>query len=309
MNSNIHPTLLLKDRRLHFINAHLKAFEVEPLYPLKIFEDFVSKVDGDCALEASCKVESDKLIAGRFLIFFFEQFEEQLAKILGFFRQVGSRADVQINYNLLQQFLGKTFDFGKVKSLTTGVDLRQNFTDSSLKMHIIIEDYPEKVETALALDGNNYAALRSIGLQFVSTIGFDFYLDGHSEIELYVKLTEKQFQQPDIQAFLKQRFPPSVLQPLKAASLFYIGLSKANADPVLYYQLKDKKDLLNYFTINDTAHKIHAFYQHQPTLPYIWVGVTQQELQKSRIENIRLYYHQIFAVNESPNCLTSMQSR
>lgn len=292
-------TLLLRDRRLHFIGSHRAAFEVEPLYPLEIFEDFVAKFDGDCTLEASCKVESDKLLAGRFLIFFFEQFEERLAKIMNFFRQVESRADVQINYDLLQQFLGKAFDFSKVKSLTTGIDLRHNLADSSLKMHIVLENYPEKVDTALALEGNSSDALRPIALQSTSVIGFDFYLDGRSEIELYVELKEERFQQPAIQAALKQSFPPSVLQPLQASDMFGLGLSKANNQPVLYYKLKDQKDLLNYFVINNTAQKVHAFYQHQATLPYMWVGVTQKELQQSRIENVRLYYHQSFVTNEN----------
>jgi len=292
-------TLLLRDRRLHFIGSHRAAFEVEPLYPLEIFEDFVAKINEDCGIEASCKVESDKLIAGRFLIFFAEELEDRLAKILDFFRQIESRADVQINYDLLQQFLGKTFDFSKVKRLTTGIDLRHNIADSSLKIHMRLENYPEKVHTAWVLDGNSSAALPWVKLQAVPQIGFDFYLDGRSEIELYAELKEEQFQQPDTQAFLKQIFPLPVLQPLQAADIFHIGLSKANADPVLYYLLKEKKDLLNYFAITDTAQKVHAFYQHQATLPYMWVGVTQKELQQSRIENVRLYYHQSFVTNEN----------
>jgi|SRR6476469_8954415 len=288
MTSDI-QRLLLKDRRLQFIGSHRAAFEVGSLYPLEIFEKFVADFDGYCAIEASCKVELDKLIAGRFLIFFLEQFEEQLAKTLDFFRKVESRADVKISYNLLYNFLEKNFDFTKVKRLITGVDLRDNLADSSLKMHIVLENYPEKVDTALALDGNSSAVLRSIALQSVSLIGFDFYLDGRSEIEIYAQLTEEQFQEADTQAFLKQVFPPPVLQPLKATDTFIIGLSKANTQPVLYYHLKNKKEFLDYFVINDTAQKVHSFYQHQTHLD-LWLGVTQQELQNSRIENIRLYY-------------------
>ncbi|MBD2301201.1 DUF5838 family protein [Nostoc sp. FACHB-190] len=297
MTSDI-QTLLLRDRRLHFIGKHRAAFEVEPLYPLEIFENFVANFDGDCAIEASCKVESDKVLAGRFLIFFVEQFEAQLAKILDFFRRVESRVDVKISYDLLQEFLGKKFDFTKVKRITTGIDLRTNLADSSLKIHFILENYPEKVDTALALDGNSSAALRSIALQTVSIIGFDFYLDGRSEIELYAELTEDQFQQPDTQAFLKQIFPPLVLQRLKAADDFLIGLSKANIQPVLYYKLKYQKELLNYFAINDTAHKVHTFYQHQEVY-CMWIGVTQKELEKNKIENVRLYYTQTFIKNGS----------
>ena len=60
----------LKEQRLQFIRNHQQAFDVEPIYPLRLFEDFVMGVEGDCTIEASCKIELDKLIASRFLLFF-----------------------------------------------------------------------------------------------------------------------------------------------------------------------------------------------------------------------------------------------
>ncbi|NER99687.1 MAG: anacyclamide synthesis protein AcyF, partial [Symploca sp. SIO1B1] len=50
----------LKEQRLNFIRTHQEAFDVDPIYPLQLFEDFVMGVAGDCTLEASCKVELDK---------------------------------------------------------------------------------------------------------------------------------------------------------------------------------------------------------------------------------------------------------
>lgn len=288
---------LIQEQKLHFINAHRQAFDVEPLYPLDIFQDFITKIDGIDTMEASCKIEADKLQAARFLAFSSQQIERKLAEILTFFHQVENRVDVQINYDLLKRFLGKSFDLSKVPRITTGVDLRPNIADSSLKIHLRLDDHPEnlkKIEAALTLDGNNSVAQHWIALQTVHLIGFDFYLNGRSEIELYCELTEEQFQQPDIQSFLKQTFPSFVLEPLNASSAFYTGLSKDNANPVLYYNLKDKKDLLSYFSINDTAQRVHAFYQNQPVISHMWVGVAQGELQKTRIENIRLYYYKSF---------------
>lgn len=302
VNSAIQTTSL-SDQRVYFIKAHRQAFEVEPsLYPLEIFEDFIAKLDDGSvsSLEASCKIEADKLLAARFLAFINPPFEKSLAQALKFYRQVENRVGVRLNYDLLQQFIGKSFDFSKVRRFTVGVDLRQNLADSSLKMHIVLDNYPEKVATALALDGNQYSeALRWMALQTVSLVGFDFYLDGRSEIELYGALTEEQFQQPQILALLEQSFPPAVLKPLQVSDLFYIGLSKANANPVLYYHLKDKKDLLNYFVINDVARKVHAFYQHQEVRAEMWVGVAKQELLNSRIENIRLYYYKSFVTDKT----------
>lgn len=289
---------LLREQRLQFIRAHQNAFDVEPIFPLQLFEEFVSGVEGDCTIEASCKVEVDKLIASRFLLFFLNQtqsWSNKLAQSLNFFRRVESRADVRLNYDLLQKFLGSDFDFSKIARLSTGIDLRKNLADSSLKMHIIIENYPEKVATALGLDGSiKPGILHEILVRTISLIGLDFYLDGRSEIELYASLTEQEFNNSQMQAFLKQNFSLPALQPLQASNAFYIGLSKGNSQPVLYYSLKSKKDLQNYFRLNDMAQQVNNFYQNQETLPYVWVGVSEQELQNNKIENIRLYYHKSF---------------
>uniref|UniRef100_B8HTX9 Uncharacterized protein n=1 Tax=Cyanothece sp. (strain PCC 7425 / ATCC 29141) TaxID=395961 RepID=B8HTX9_CYAP4 len=285
-----------REQRLQFIKAHQAAFEVEPLYPLALFEALVETFDEDCALEASCKIEFDQLIASRFLIFFSQNFEQNLARVLNFMTQVNQRVDVQINTDLLYHFLGQKFDFRKMIRLATGVDLRSNLADSSLKIHIRLEDYPEKIESALALHGNPDDASYWADLNAIANIGLDFYLDGRSEIEFYPELSEERFQQPEMQVLLQQMFPPFVLAPLKASEIFGFGLSKANPSAVLYYQLKNKQDLPSYFAINDKAHQVHGYYLHQDTRPYMCVGVAQSELAKTRIDQIRLYYHQFFKV-------------
>jgi len=290
----------IKEQKLQFIRNHQQAFDVEPIYPLPLFEDFVMSVEGDCSIEASCKIELDKLIASRFVLFFkdkAQQWQKYLHQSLTFFSQVETQVGVQIDYSLLQQFLGYNFNFSKVTVLSTGIDLRNNLSESSLKMHIRIEDYPEKLETAFALSDNT-ANSHYLG-DFVSLIGFDFYFNGNSEIEIYAEVQEKDFFRPEINNLVWQHFPKTALEPLKASNLFFTGLSKANNNPVLYYHLKNKQDLVNYFKLNDTAQRVHSFYQHQDILPYMWVGTAQKELEKTRIENIRLYYYKSFKMESN----------
>lgn len=287
----------LREQRLRFIKAHQMAFETNHLYPLGIFEDFILQLDDAVVptLEASCKIEADRLWAARFLAFIKAPFETSLALALQFYHQVEAQPDIKLNDDLLQRFLGNSFDFSKVTRFTLGLDLRDNLADSSLKMHFILVDYPEKIATALELDGRNHSdAFRWIAMETVHLIGFDFYFDGRCEIELYAALSENQFQQPAIRSLLEQSFSTAVLNPLQCSDQFYTGISKANIDPVLYYHLKNRKDLLSYFSINETAQQVHAFYQHQEVLSEMWVGVTQSELEKSRIDQIRLYYYQSF---------------
>ena len=154
------------------------------------------------------------------------------------------------------------------------------------------KDYPEKIQTAFALSDGAADSNHLRG--FVNLIGLDFYFNGNSEIEIYAELQEDDFFKPETINLVWQHFPNSVLKPLQASNLFFTGLSKANHNPVLYYHLKDRQDLTNYFKINDTAQRVHGFYQHQDILPHMWVGTTQNELEKTRIDNIRLYYYKSF---------------
>jgi len=104
----------IKEQRLQFIRNHQQAFDVEPVYPLRLFEDFVMEVEGDCSIEASCKIELDQLIASRFMLFFkdkAQEWQKYLAQSLAFFQQVENRVVVQLDYSLLQRFLGDNFDF------------------------------------------------------------------------------------------------------------------------------------------------------------------------------------------------------
>jgi LynF/TruF/PatF family peptide O-prenyltransferase len=285
----------IKEQRLQFIRNHQQAFDVEPIYPLRLFEDFVMGVEGDCAIEASCKIELDKLIASRFMLFFKDQeWQKYLAQSLAFFRQVENRVGVQLDYSLLQQLLGINFDFNKVTVFSTGVDLRNHLADSSVKMHIRLEDYPEKINQALLLtdDPNDLLSVRD----FLSVIGLDFYFDGRSAIEIYPEVVEADFLKAETQEKVWRHFPRFVLEPLEVTSLFGFGFSKANNNPVLYYHLKNRQNLTNYFKLSDTAQRVHSFYQHQDILPNMWVGTAQQELEKTRIENIRLYYYKYFGM-------------
>ena len=290
----------IKEQKLQFIRNHQQAFDVEPIYPLPLFEDFVMGVEGDCSLEVSCKIELDKLIASRFLLFFkdkAQQWQKYLHQSLTFFSQVENRVGVQIDYSLLQQFLGYNFDFSKLTVLSAGIDLRNNLAESSLKMHIRIKDYPEKLNKALFLtsDSEDLISVR----RYLSVVGFDFYFNGRSEIELYPEVQEEDFAKPETQDLVWRHFPKFVLEPLKVTSLFGFGLSKANNNPVLYYHLKNRQDLTNYFKLNDTAQRVHSFYQHQDILPYMWIGTAQKELEKTRIENIRLYYYKSFKMESN----------
>ena len=281
------------DDKLYYIGTHKSAFDIGPLYPLELFEQFVMTT-GDCLIECSGKIKQDKLYPARFdLQFSDRQSIQNLNASLNLFKTVEARVDVTLNYELLQEFLGNDFDFSKVQSILTGVDLRHELHESRLKLFIRIGDYPEKVAVAQKLCGNSpqlQKLLRSDTLH----IGFDFNLDGRSAIELYPEVRKDEFDRPKTRQTLEEILSPIALKPLGICSMMGIGFSPANEANVLYYYLEDIQDFLSYFPVNDTARRVHNFYLQQEGSKKMWVALSESELIAGRIENINLYYSKAF---------------
>ncbi len=286
---------LKSDEKLHYIGAHQTAFEGEPFYPLEVFERLTAETEGGL-VESSCKIEKDKIYPVRFnLSFGAETLIENFNRTLNFFHEAENRTDVKVDLELLQKFLSPTFDFSKLKGLQTGVDLRSELGQSRLKLVVRIKDYPEKIEQALALHSDSDTEeFRQLLLYSCLVIGFDFYLDGRSAIELYPEIKKQDFLRRDIQQQILQVLSPQALRPLNASSMLMVGFSKTNPDKIVYYQLENKNDLLNYFSLNDAARRVHAFYQEQPVRPSMWVGLPERELLGGTIQNINLYYQKYF---------------
>lgn len=300
-----------REKRLQFIRAHQAAFDVEPRFPLPLFEDFVLNTVGNCKLEASCKIELERLIASRFVLFFDNlddaiQSPHKLGQVLNFLDRVESRVGININRDLLEQFI-KVPEFLSMAAPTScGVDLRMTLPDSSIKTHVRLDYYEQpSTSTVKLIDfALSQSALDHFSLEFIRTfsrfipkhklipqIGFDFYFNGSTEIELYLEIREEYFKRPQVWQVLQQRFSRKLLSPLEKSSRFGIGLSNANASPVLYYLLKNKHDFSNYFLVESTAERVNSFYRQQESEITMWFAASEQELEKTKIENIRLYYY------------------
>ena len=301
----------LREKNLQFIRAHQIAFDVEPVFPLPLFEEFVANAEGDCGIEASCKIEVDRLIASRFLLFFDRSDKavspaNKLSKVLDFFHQVENRVNVKIDYDLLHQFIELPNCLNTVMPISCGVDLRSTLSESSLKTHFRLDflDQPvtsmlDLIDSALSLsclDDSSMDLLNTFNVyiprhKLIPQVGFDFFLNGSTEVELYLEITEEYFNNPQVWEALQYRFSEKILSPLERSSTFHIGLSKANSNPILYYRLKNKRDLSRYFSTNVTAERVVSFYQQQTTQPHMWIAASEEDLNKQKLDSVRLYYY------------------
>nr|BCR82584.1 prenyltransferase [Microcystis aeruginosa] len=287
--------MLKSNKKLYYISAHKHAFEIDNLYPLNLFEGFVERIEKiekteNCVLESSCKIDHDKLYPVRFNIGFPNNSIKQLHAVMDFFRRVESRVDVKLNLSLFQQFIGNDFKLDKMTDLMLGIDLRRDLSDSRLKIGLTIEDYPEKQKAAVILNNNIDEVTSNLLISNRLHIGFDFYLNGRSEMELYPHIMQQDFQKLDVQQRLSKVLSPPALQVVPACTRICVGISKANRDKIIYYYLENMGDFLNYFTVNDTARKVHAYYLKQPVVEMCVALPESELLAGTTIKNLNLYY-------------------
>ncbi|HBL12751.1 MAG TPA: microcyclamide biosynthesis protein [Cyanobacteria bacterium UBA11162] len=293
----------LKEQRLQFMRVHQDAFDVTPDFPLPLFEKLVIELEGSCGIELSCKVEADRLLAGRFLIFRDQEnvWSRPLAQALEFLDLVETRVGVEINRDSLEQFLAAHITSGKISGVSTGLDLRPELKNSSVKIHVgICKNSEELVRTAIALDGGHYPVelVQSL-LKDTITIGFDFFFNGRSEVELYGYASGKKEQLHNnrgkyLRYYMQKNFSQKFVFLLDSAEHVMAGFSKANVSPTLYFGFEDIKDIKKYFLFNSLGDRVYEFCQSQNSILLSFVGVNEQELESNRLENFRIYYRRKF---------------
>lgn len=299
--SSVFANNYLQEQRLQFIRTHRDVFDVNPDFPMPLFEKLVIELEGSCIVEPSCKIEADRLHAGRFLIFSDREntWHKTLPQALNFLDSIESRVGVKINRNSLLQFLAAHITSGKIMGISTGVDLRPKLEDSSVKIHVMIyENSEELVSTAITLDGGYYPVeLVQVLLKDCRTIGFDFFLNGHSEVELYCYSSDsKGFTHKGeyLRYYIQKNFSQKVIYLLDKADIFIAGFSKANVEPVLYYGFENIKDISKYFCFNGLGNKVYNFCLSQDFIVLTLIGVTERKLDIERLDDFRLYYRKQF---------------
>jgi LynF/TruF/PatF family peptide O-prenyltransferase len=286
------------ERLLEYIGKHKQAFDIyEDIYPLALFEDFVQEQGKKGAMIATGgKGDKDRLYLTGFGFGFLDNKEsqtvpnlhQQLQEFLHFFRQVENRVEVKLNYQLIKQFFGVNPDYQGIIELSIAVDARPEIAESRLKLYIILQNAPKKVETAIALCGDS-PTLRAFLVNDMLVVGFDLFFDGRSEIEIYPVITQYELQRADIRSRIIPLLPPRALSLLDKCKYFQVGFSRANESNVLYFDtVFDANSFIDNLG-NEMAKKIHAYYRHQPFFSLV-VGIPEKDFYAPCIEQVKLSY-------------------
>jgi LynF/TruF/PatF family peptide O-prenyltransferase len=291
-----------RERRLQCIRTHLEAFDVEPIFPIPLFEEAVLEIEGTCGVESSCKVEGSRLLAGRFEVCNNQgtTWPESLTHAFKLLDKIENRLGVRINRNSFEQFAAAHIGSRKIWNNTIGIHLGPKLEESSVMLYIHInhdEDPEELARTAIALDGGHYSdELTQIMLRDMVGIGFELFFDGRSLVELCpcapaqpgASGTRGKYLTPYIQKYFTQK----VNSLFRETFLLMPCFSKAYATPKLWFYFTKIKDVPKHFLFNCLGNKIYNFCQHKSCIRDAAVVVTESELEKSRLENFCFYYSQ-----------------
>ena len=285
-----YPSLLTASQKnLQFIGEHKNAFDLEYLYPLDLFEDLVAQVE-PCRIECSCKIENNKLDPARFNLAINDSFARKAQAFLGFFHQVETRVGVIIDYKPLHFFM-KGFDYSKVTQIMAGIDARAELTEARVKTWWAIDNYPEKLETAIALSQSDSKPLRMLlEINNSLVIGFHLYLRGKSEVRLYPSVSREDFKKVSVQAQLAKILSTPALKLLEDSGAISLVL-KENGDKILHYHVLPER--VNSFVNNlhqDMITRAHAPYRNKSQSLGCTVSLSEKELLAGYLKTINLYY-------------------
>lgn len=298
----------LREQRLRFMRTHRDAFDVEPKFPLPLFEEAVLEIEGYCGVEPTCHVESDRLFAADFQVANYgHTWPISLTDAAKFLDKVESRIDVKINRQLLDQFASLYIGSRKIENNTIGIDLRPKIQDSLLKIYMHIhpgENNEDLVRTAIAIDGSTYSyEVTEVLIRDVVVIGFNLFLDGRSNVEIWagspgIKDEPQSSLGRYLQAYIYKNCSRELISIFNVSDFIAVSFSKQRLDPLFHFHFLDIKDIPKYFAFNSMGDNIYDFCQSQDCVTYSGVIVREQELERNRLNNYSFFY------NQSDMCLS-----
>ncbi|WP_414567370.1 LynF/TruF/PatF family peptide O-prenyltransferase [Nostoc sp. CCY 9925] len=292
----------LRERRLQFIRSYCDAFDVEPTFALRLFEEAVLELEAPSGVEPICNVEGDRLFAVHFQVASYEHtWPRSLTDASNFLDKVESRIDLKINRNLLDRFSALYIGSSKIKNNTIGIDLRPTLHDSSIKIYMHItpgEGNEDLVMTAIALDGAEYSAeLTEVLIKDVVIIGFNLFLDGRSNILIAAGSPGGKYKLQGsfgkhFTAYIQKNFSHKVISIFNVSDFVAASFSKEKIEPGLHFHFLNIKDIRRYFAFNSIGNKIYDFCQSQDCVTYAGVSTTEKELKSNRLDKYSFFYNQ-----------------
>jgi LynF/TruF/PatF family peptide O-prenyltransferase len=188
----------------------------------------------------------------------------------------------------MDEFLDQSFDFRRSRKVVTGIDIRTDFPESRLKMWFMLTDYPEKVERAVALHGDDCDVTR-LKLHDEFLVGFDFRFDGRSAIKLYPDVRPWELRDPAHRVILGNALSGEALEAMGRCRWTHIYLARHHAGRVLQFHPAEPDEFVARYLAPEMVRPVHELYEGTPLLDMV-VSVRERDLADRPIRDFTVYY-------------------
>ncbi len=249
---------------------------------LKLFEDFITKNNDSIFLECSCKKERGSFFGSRFNFWYTDKEHiKNLNNTINFFKAFCGDEAV-VNYGLLNKILNIGVDLNETNKVIGGIDLRDNFQDSRVKLWLEINkkdketiknifrniDYNEEYLKLLKESSNKFL------------FGFDFWLNGESNIKTYYWFDEKDL--------IKDTFEGKIKKLVKECHIVHISFNSKELEKTIHFHPKDINSFVDKINSEELKEMINKVIKIDKKTTVI--SLKEKEIENNKIESFNLYY-------------------
>jgi LynF/TruF/PatF family peptide O-prenyltransferase len=273
---------------LDHLAAHRKMFEIANCAPLAHFVALISEVES-AMIECSVKVEGEHTHAARFNLWFQDPpSERHLARALRLISRVEGSERIKLDDSRLHRFYDDDFDWTKIQGFVVGVDLRERWEDSRLKVWFKLGAYRAKEEEALVLSG----APDTLGPLLVGhglLIGFDFDFGGKTAIKVYPRIAQTDLLDAEVRGRLARNLSEAALARMQECQWSHVSLARNPSGKILHFRPTTPAAFVADLLADERANEIVRRYQHEHLLDTV-VSVREEDLVKDRVADFNLYF-------------------
>jgi len=212
------------------IDLHRKIFKIKKE---KIFSQFQELIEGKGDLCCSLKIEGSNIFASRFIYCKPDNIKNNVKKSIEFFKNIEKSEKIKLDYKILNNFI-KELDFRKAIYMCSGIDIRENKSETRLKLWIHLVDYPEKIKEILSIKESN-KKMMSIKHNDDLLVGIDLSLDGKARLKTYIIYENKDLKDGKKMDKLKRTLNPKALHLMGKCKRTDITPNKDNKEMIFHF--------------------------------------------------------------------------
>lgn len=235
----------------------------------KYLNDYFS----DFFFEESKKYENNKEFLERYHYWFNTNIISNLNKIFFLLKKIKKHQN--LNFSIIKKYINKEFQYNKVKYLIFGVDKRNSFIDTRIKIWFIIDNYNEKIEE-IKKDKLFFNNLKKYMFHSEFLFGFEFNFKNETNLKIYPKIYPSDLNKTKLNEKTKE-----IIKNSKYTHL----TSKKNKNLILHIHIENFEKITNKININKN---IKQYFKGKKYCDYV-ISIKEKEFLDNNCKNYNIY--------------------